>query len=160
MPLQNVNGSASQSLQDFKGVTDKSAVQVVEEKLQNMNKASVDPNCIMSDSELAGFLELYGRYMTERSKKAQINWDLIEQPSENMLQRYDTLIAASDADRTALLSKLAVLKLNGGLGTSMGCKGPKSVIEVRGDTTFLDLIVQQIEGLNRATRAPTCRSCS
>lgn len=32
----------------------------------------------------------------------------------------------------------------------MGCKGPKSVIEVRGDTTFLDLIVQQIEHLNKS----------
>ena len=38
-----------------------------------------------------------------------------------------------------------VLKLNGGLGTSMGCEGPKSLIYVRNDKTFLDLTVQQIE---------------
>ena len=38
-----------------------------------------------------------------------------------------------------------VLKLNGGLGTSMGCKGPKSLISVSNDNTFLDLTVQQIE---------------
>lgn len=114
-----------------------------------MNKNSADPKCSMSDPELSGFMELYTRYMTERSKKAQINWELIQQPSENMLQRYDTLQPVASTDATALLSKLAVLKLNGGLGTSMGCKGPKSVIEVRGDTTFLDLIVQQIEGLNK-----------
>ena len=44
-----------------------------------------------------------------------------------------------------LLSKLVVLKLNGGLGTSMGCVGPKSLISVRNDTTFLDLTVLQIE---------------
>ena len=43
------------------------------------------------------------------------------------------------------LSKLVVLKLNGGLGTSMGCTGPKSVISVRNELTFLDLTVQQIE---------------
>jgi len=42
-----------------------------------------------------------------------------------------------------------VLKLNGGLGTTMGCTGPKSVIEVNKDLTFLDLTVQQIEYLNR-----------
>lgn len=30
-----------------------------------------------------------------------------------------------------LLNKVAVVKLNGGLGTSMGCKGPKSAIHVR-----------------------------
>ena len=44
-----------------------------------------------------------------------------------------------------LLDKLVVIKLNGGLGTSMGCQGPKSVISVRNDLTFLDLTVQQIE---------------
>lgn len=43
------------------------------------------------------------------------------------------------------LSKLAVLKLNGGLGTTMGCVGPKSAIEVRDGMTFLDLSVRQIE---------------
>ena len=48
-----------------------------------------------------------------------------------------------------MLDKLVVVKLNGGLGTSMGCKGPKSVIAVRNDLTFLDLTVQQIENLNR-----------
>ena len=46
-----------------------------------------------------------------------------------------------------LLNKLVVLKLNGGLGTSMGCVGPKSLIQVRNDATFLDLTVQQIEVL-------------
>jgi UTP--glucose-1-phosphate uridylyltransferase len=43
------------------------------------------------------------------------------------------------------LDKLAVLKLNGGLGTTMGCVGPKSAIEVRDGMTFLDLSVRQIE---------------
>lgn len=43
------------------------------------------------------------------------------------------------------LQKLAVLKLNGGLGTTMGWKGPKSVLEVRDGMTLLDLIVRQIE---------------
>lgn len=45
----------------------------------------------------------------------------------------------------SLLDKLAVLKLNGGLGTTMGCVGPKSIIEVREGMTFLDLSVRQIE---------------
>ena len=40
---------------------------------------------------------------------------------------------------------MAVLKLNGGLGTTMGCVGPKSAIEVRDGMTFLDLSVRQIE---------------
>jgi UTP--glucose-1-phosphate uridylyltransferase len=45
----------------------------------------------------------------------------------------------------SILNKLAVLKLNGGLGTTMGCVGPKSIIEVRDGMTFLDLSVRQIE---------------
>lgn len=43
------------------------------------------------------------------------------------------------------LSKMIVVKLNGGLGTSMGCTGPKSTITVRDDLTFLDLIIRQLE---------------
>ena len=51
---------------------------------------------------------------------------------------------SNDQSKIAL-SKLAVLKLNGGLGTTMGCVGPKSAIEVRDGMTFLDLTVRQIE---------------
>jgi len=40
--------------------------------------------------------------------------------------------------------------LNGGLGTTMGCTGPKSVIEVHSGFTFLDMAVQQIQDLNRS----------
>ena len=43
------------------------------------------------------------------------------------------------------LKRLVVIKLNGGLGTSMGCKGPKSTITVRDDLTFLDLTIRQLE---------------
>lgn len=50
----------------------------------------------------------------------------------------------------SILDKLAVLKLNGGLGTTMGCVGPKSVIEVREGMTFLDLSVRQIEVSSRS----------
>lgn len=139
-------GQTSQSLLDLQGVMDKSTVEQVGNKLRAMNETATDERAKMSDGELSGFEELYGRYMSERSKKKEINWDLIEQPSANMLTKYDDLPAP--ADGSGLLKKLAVMKLNGGLGTSMGCKGPKSVIEVRGDTTFLDLIVQQIESLN------------
>ena len=52
-----------------------------------------------------------------------------------------------------MLEKLVVLKLNGGLGTSMGCVGPKSKIEVRDEHTFLDLTVQQVVDLCDRTGA-------
>lgn len=151
MKSPNAGGGVanSTSLQDFKTVTDKGAIEVVHDKLKAMNRAATDDDQKMNDDELSGFMELYGRYMGGRATKQEISWELIEQPSENMLQRYDSLAPVAESENVSLLSKLAVMKLNGGLGTSMGCKGPKSVIEVRGDVTFLDLIVQQIENLNK-----------
>lgn len=45
------------------------------------------------------------------------------------------------------LGSVAVLKLNGGLGTSMGLAGPKSLLKVRGEDTFLTLILRQVREL-------------
>ena len=47
----------------------------------------------------------------------------------------------------APLDEVIVLKLNGGLGTSMGLTGPKSLLEVKDGRTFLDLIVEQVTHL-------------
>jgi UTP--glucose-1-phosphate uridylyltransferase len=48
-----------------------------------------------------------------------------------------------DAAREAL-SRTAVIKLNGGLGTSMGMDRAKSLLPVRDGKSFLDLLVQQV----------------
>lgn len=73
-----------------------------------------------------------------------IVWDKIQPlPSDAVLSYHS--IANVTTGAKPLLDKLVVLKLNGGLGTSMGCVGPKSLISVRDDSTFLDLNVQQIE---------------
>ena len=58
---------------------------------------------------------------------------------------YTSLESPGQDEIADILDQVAVLKLNGGLGTSMGCSGPKSLISVRNDLTFLDLHVQQIE---------------
>jgi UTP--glucose-1-phosphate uridylyltransferase len=51
--------------------------------------------------------------------------------------------------RRELLDKVVVIRLNGGLGSSMGCHTiPKCAIEVRNGLTFLDLSIKQIEYLN------------
>lgn len=52
-----------------------------------------------------------------------------------------------DAGRQSLKS-VAVLKLNGGLGTSMGLEGPKSLLRVRGNDSFLGLILHQAKQLS------------
>ena len=46
-----------------------------------------------------------------------------------------------------LLDQLAVIKLNGGLGTSMGLSGPKSLLTIKPDTSFLDVIATQVLAL-------------
>jgi len=89
------------------------------------------------------------------------DWSKVTPPEEDQIISYQRLPDAG----TAALDKLAVLKVNGGLGTSMGkyepatetqyfaqqiigMNGAKSALEVQSNFTFLDLIVQQIEHLN------------
>src|SRR5262245_49010135 len=43
-----------------------------------------------------------------------------------------------------VLDRVAIVKLNGGLGTSMGMTGPKSLVIAKEGETFLDLIVRQV----------------
>ncbi|TFG39482.1 MAG: UTP--glucose-1-phosphate uridylyltransferase, partial [Candidatus Aminicenantes bacterium] len=50
-----------------------------------------------------------------------------------------------------LLARTVVVKLNVGLGTSMGLETAKSLIEVRPGTSFLDLIARQILALRQRT---------
>ena len=60
----------------------------------------------------------------------------------------------SDADSDAdALAHTAILKLNGGLGTSMGMDRAKSLLPVRGEDTFLDLIVAQVRHARETTGA-------
>lgn len=44
----------------------------------------------------------------------------------------------------AALPHTVVVKLNGGLGTTMGCTGPKSLITIKNDLHFLDIAVRQV----------------
>jgi UTP--glucose-1-phosphate uridylyltransferase len=52
-----------------------------------------------------------------------------------------------EADAAEALGQTALIKLNGGLATSMGLQEPKSLIEVHGGQTFLDVIVGQAKAL-------------
>ncbi|CDR47350.1 CYFA0S31e00672g1_1 [Cyberlindnera fabianii] len=101
---------------------------------------------IKFENEMDTFFALFRRYLTDKASGNTLDWDKIRSPSQDEVVDYNTF---ADEIKTDNLDKLAVLKLNGGLGTSMGCVGPKSVIEVRDGNTFLDLAVRQIEHLNR-----------
>ena len=56
-------------------------------------------------------------------------------------------VHVSDDEARAALSKTAVIKLNGGLGTGMGMTGAKSALEVKDGLTFLDIIALQVLAL-------------
>jgi UTP--glucose-1-phosphate uridylyltransferase len=66
--------------------------------------------------------------------------DQIEPVSE--LPRLDEMGHLEQAGRAAL-RHTAVLKLNGGLGTSMGLERAKSLLEAREGLSFLDIIIRQ-----------------
>ncbi len=56
-------------------------------------------------------------------------------------------LADAEVDDAAIrdaLSRTVVIKLNGGLGTSMGMDKAKSLLPVRGDRTFLDVLAAQV----------------
>ncbi len=54
----------------------------------------------------------------------------------------------------AALPHTAVIKLNGGLGTSMGLEGAKSSLAIRGGASFLELICRQVVSLRELHGAP------
>ncbi|XP_022880711.1 UTP--glucose-1-phosphate uridylyltransferase-like [Olea europaea var. sylvestris] len=118
------------------------------EKISKLQSAVSGLNQI-SENEKTGFLNLVTRYLSGEAQ--HVEWSKIQTPTDEVVVPYDTLTPVSEdpAETKKLLDKLVVLKLNGGLGTTMGCTGPKSVIEVRDGLTFLDLIVIQIETLNK-----------
>lgn len=62
-------------------------------------------------------------------------------------------LAVSGPDAAAALDKTVLIRLNGGLGTSMGMDRAKSLLPVRGGRTFLDLIVDQIRYVRATTGA-------
>lgn len=96
-------------------------------------------------SHLSGFERIFGKFLQDRRTGNTIVWDKIQPLLEDSVIPYASIKPAPEANARELLDKLVVLKLNGGLGTTMGCVGPKSLISVHSDRTFLDLTVEQIE---------------
>jgi len=62
-------------------------------------------------------------------------------------------LSGGDGQAGDALQRTVVIKLNGGLGTSMGMSGPKSLLEVKDGLTFLDISVRQVQGLRERTGA-------
>lgn len=65
------------------------------------------------------------------------------------LPRLSELEGRGRVNITEVLNKTAVVKLNGGLGTSMGLDKAKSLLEVKDGYTFLDLIARQVKAMRK-----------
>jgi UTP--glucose-1-phosphate uridylyltransferase len=59
----------------------------------------------------------------------------------------DGLSPHLEAVGRAAVARTIIIKLNGGLGTGMGLVGPKSLLTVKNELTFLDIIARQAVGV-------------
>ncbi|KAK5990680.1 UTP--glucose-1-phosphate uridylyltransferase [Cladobotryum mycophilum] len=133
--------------QAFENTSTNVAAAQMRNALTNLAESVDDPKQKkLFETEMDNFFALFRRYLNDKAKGNAVDWDRIAPPAQGQVVDYEDL---ANTESVQFLSKLAVLKLNGGLGTSMGCVGPKSVIEVRDGMSFLDLSVRQIEFLNR-----------
>lgn len=78
-------------------------------------------------------------------------------PGRRALPPEEVTCSAELSDRKAdgldALDRLVVVKLNGGLGATMGLKGPRSLLVVKDGLRFLDIIVRQVLHLRQETTA-------
>jgi UTP--glucose-1-phosphate uridylyltransferase len=114
-------------------------------------QAHIAESNLLEPDSLKEFVRLVGLYAKQNEHASStFKWDKVKPPAAERLQEYGALDdVPEDVDLThALLDRLVVCKLNGGLGTTMGCRGPKSCLEVDDDRTFLDLTVRQVEMIN------------
>ncbi|KAH8828167.1 UTP-glucose-1-phosphate uridylyltransferase [Flagelloscypha sp. PMI_526] len=135
---------------DFKTATTGVAAKAMRNEISQLVATVDDPGAKKAfDVEMQSFFMLFTRYLSERAKAQELDWERIKSPSEDQIVPYLKLPTSAQHGN---LSKLAVLKVNGGLGTSMGMTGAKSALEVKDDMTFLDLTVRQIEHLNTSKK--------
>jgi len=99
----------------------------------------------VADAAIATFADLYERL--EAGDTGMIAEAGIEPVAE--LQDAEELGPGGED----VLDQAVVLKLNGGLGTSMGLDGPKSLLMVKEGLTFLDITARQILALRRRAGA-------
>ena len=110
----------------------------------SIKKSMLKEHC--SEHEITLFRSLFERYISDKEKK--VDWQNISSPDDQSIINYEQIPTCNQQEAKQLLSQLVVCRLNGGLGTGMGCLGPKSAIEVRDGKSFLDLLVSQIQNIN------------
>ena len=101
---------------------------------------------VMNSATLA-FVRAY--QLISSGQKGEISEGEIS-PASSVVD-YENLPQSDEFD-AELLSQTVTIKLNGGLGTSMGLEKVKSLLEVRPGVAFLDLMARQILSLREKTQ--------
>ena len=101
-------------------------------------------NILLNDPQRGEFERMLSQ--VKKGSKKVLDWSSIHAPDDSMQVNYHSLRDPGICPDN--YSRLVIGKLNGGLGTSMGCSYPKSLVKVRGNKTFLDLICEQVHELN------------
>lgn len=65
------------------------------------------------------------------------------------LPNWEDLVTTTAEADSSLLDQMVIIKLNGGLGTSMGLQRAKSLLSIKPGINFLDLIVRQVSSLRK-----------
>ena len=94
----------------------------------------------VADVAIDTFAELYQRLAAGET-------GLIAESEIEPVESVPDAESLPEADAGELLDQAVVIKLNGGLGTSMGMTRAKSLLEARAGETFLDLIARQVLAL-------------
>lgn len=82
------------------------------------------------------------------SKKGEgIKWEEVHPLTDAEMFPYEQLPEPTNPKE--LLNQLVVVKLNGGLGTTMGCTYPKSLIVCQNGQTFFEIVVEQLKEINQ-----------
>lgn len=92
-------------------------------------------------------LSMFKAAFAKSSGSIDIVWEYVQPLSGDLQLSYDSLTEPSNP--SDLLKQIIIVKLNGGLGTTMGCTFPKSLVECTPGKTFIDLTLDQIDVLNK-----------
>jgi len=114
----------------------------LEEARQKMRDAGVDETAIEVFAHYYRLLEYGETGMIPESTIEPLDMDALAD------------VEVADEVASAAIAKTVVIKLNGGLGTSMGMDRAKSLLCVRSGLSFLDLIARQVRHLRREYDAP------
>lgn len=102
----------------------------------------------MQNAEISAIMQeefLRRAELVARGASGKVPWSSIHDLHQEDYFHFRELDPGQDAE----LSRLAVIKLNGGLGTSMGLDRAKSLIEVKPGLNFIHIIMRQIESLRK-----------